>query len=88
MFCAAALQVMWAYATAACNIRSLVRAAAGRAVVLGHSTAFSSTRQPLALLNSLQALRGLQVEVHDVLMAELKRLKQLEGSVSVSDAKA
>lgn len=84
--CVFVLQVMWAYAAANCQIRSLVRAAAHRTVVLGRACAFSTSRQPAVLLGAFKALGALWPAVQQMLDAELDRLRQMEAATSAVTA--
>jgi hypothetical protein len=75
------LQVMWAYATARCRDRSLLRAATRQAIVLARSHAFSSSKQPLSLLWSFRTFGVLVHEANELLFQEVDRLQALEGGV-------
>jgi hypothetical protein len=77
------LQLMWAYAAASCPVPHLTHAAAARAAELARCQAFSSSRQPLALLGSFRALGLSSSQADRLLAAEVQRLKQQEAAAAM-----
>ncbi|WIA23630.1 hypothetical protein OEZ85_000335 [Tetradesmus obliquus] len=77
-------QLMWAYAAASCRVPHLTHAAAARAAELAKSNAFSSSRQPLALLGSFRALGLSSSQADSWLASEVTRLKQQEAAAAAA----
>jgi hypothetical protein len=75
---------MWAYAAASCRVPYLTLAAATRAAELARQQAFSSSRQPLALIGAFRALGLAASEADSVLAAEVLRLKQQEATAAAA----
>jgi hypothetical protein len=79
---------MWAYATASCRDRSLLRAATRQAIVLARSHAFTSSKQPLSLLWSFRAFGVSVHEANELLFQEVDRLKVLEVAAAGVEGQA
>ena len=71
---------MWAYASARCHDRHLVKAAVRQAVVLARAQAFTCSKQPSTLLWAFRASGVFIHQANELLFQELDRLQAQEGA--------